>query len=111
MSLTKIGSPYVIEEFENLANHHSSVAGFEANGGYLLGSDVEVNNKVLRALPTRDAVLLLAQAHHSQSNKIPVTELLQRCLNDLTSDRIQNFATDKSLKNLRARARKSRRVT
>ena len=33
------------------------VCGWEANGGFLLGSDVERNRKVLKALPTRDAFL------------------------------------------------------
>jgi phosphomannomutase len=30
----KIGSPYVIAEFTNLANKFNAVAGFEANGGF-----------------------------------------------------------------------------
>ena len=100
VSLTKIGSPYVIAEFENLAKHHSSVAGFEANGGYLLGSDVEVNNKVLRALPTRDAVLpalmLLSFAKQQNTSIKELVAALPERFNH--SDRIQNFATDKSLK-------------
>ncbi len=54
---TKIGSPYVIAEFDSLAKQYDSVAGFEANGGFLLGSDTSVNNKMIKALPTRDAVL------------------------------------------------------
>ena len=40
---TKIGSPYVIAEFTNLAKKFSLVADFEANGGFLLGRDVQVN--------------------------------------------------------------------
>ncbi|PSV32336.1 phosphomannomutase [Photobacterium sp. GB-72] len=94
---TKIGSPYVIAEFDVLSKRYDSVAGFEANGGFLLGSDALVNNKAIKALPTRDAVLpalmLLAAAKEK-----PIYELV----NDLPlrfthSDRIQNFATDKSL--------------
>ena len=54
---TKVGSPYVIAQFESLAAQYSSVAGFEANGGFLLGSDASVNNQTIKALPTRDAVL------------------------------------------------------
>jgi phosphomannomutase len=34
------------------------VAGFEANGGFLLGSDCTLNDLTLKALPTRDALLL-----------------------------------------------------
>lgn len=54
---TKIGSPYVIAEFAKLAERFDSVVGFDANGGYLLGSDVLFNGQSLKALPTRDAVL------------------------------------------------------
>jgi len=50
--LTKIGSPYVIAEFEALAEAYRHVAGFEANGGFLLGSDIELDGKPLAALPT-----------------------------------------------------------
>ncbi|MGF1901254.1 phosphomannomutase [Aliivibrio sifiae] len=93
---TKIGSPYVIAEFAKLAEKYSSVAGFEANGGYLLGSDVELNGQSLKALPTRDAVLpviMLLMAAQYTSISTLVKELPQRFTH---SDRIQNFATEKS---------------
>lgn len=93
---TKIGSPYVIEAFSELAESHQAIAGFEANGGFLLGSDVEINGKLLNALPTRDAVLpalmLLAAAKDSGIASL-VSALTPRFTD---SDRIQNFATDKS---------------
>ncbi|HIF9217872.1 TPA: phosphomannomutase [Photobacterium damselae] len=94
---TKIGSPYVIAEFDELAKQYDSVAGFEANGGFLLGSDALVNNKEIKALPTRDAVLpalmLLALAKEK-----PIYELVGSLPQRFThSDRIQNFATEKSL--------------
>ncbi|MBA1100559.1 phosphomannomutase, partial [Escherichia coli] len=54
---TKIGSPYVIAAFADLAKQFDSVAGFEANGGFLLASDLQINDKELKSLPTRDAVL------------------------------------------------------
>ncbi|PSW03869.1 phosphomannomutase [Photobacterium lipolyticum] len=94
---TKIGSPYVIAEFEQLAKDFHSVAGFEANGGFLLGSDVEVNQNVVKALPTRDAVLpalMLLAASREKSISELVNSLPQRMTH---SDRIQNFATEKSL--------------
>jgi phosphomannomutase len=55
---TKVGSPFVIAGMEE-AKHQGGriVIGFEANGGVLLGSDVEVVGGPLRALPTRDAML------------------------------------------------------
>ncbi|HIF9419453.1 TPA: phosphomannomutase [Photobacterium damselae] len=94
---TKIGSPYVIAEFDELAKQYDSVAGFEANGGFLLGSDALVNNKEVKALPTRDAVLpalmLLALAKEK-----PIYELVNALPQRFThSDRIQNFATELSL--------------
>ena len=54
---TKIGSPYVIEAFCSLKKVCGSVAGFEANGGFLLASDITLDKKILSSLPTRDAVL------------------------------------------------------
>lgn len=94
---TKIGSPYVIAEFDALSAQYVSVAGFEANGGFLLGSDITVNNKMIKALPTRDAVLpalmLLAVAKEQ-----PIYELVNALPQRFThSDRIQNFATEQSL--------------
>ena len=93
---TKIGSPYVIAEFADLAKKFNSVAGFEANGGFLLGSDVQLNGQPLKALPTRDAVLpalmLLVAAGEGVISTL-VKGLPQRFTH---SDRIQNFATEKS---------------
>lgn len=97
VSRTRIGSPYVIEEFAKLKKHYHSVSGFEANGGYLLGSDVKINGKCLKALPTRDAVLpaimLLAAAKDSGIAAL-VNALPARYT---YSDRIQDFPTEKSL--------------
>ncbi len=54
---TKIGSPYVIAAFAKLSANYNCIAGFEANGGFLLGSNVYINQRLLKALPTRDALL------------------------------------------------------
>ena len=55
---TRIGSPYVIAGMEKaMARGHKAVCGWEANGGFLLASDIERDGRILRALPTRDAVL------------------------------------------------------
>ncbi|PMG35994.1 phosphomannomutase [Vibrio breoganii] len=97
VSKTKIGSPYVIAEFDALSDNFTRIAGFEANGGFLLGSDVEINGKVLKALPTRDAVLpalMLLSAAQATSITRLVSDLPQRFSH---SDRIQNFATEKSV--------------
>lgn len=91
---TKIGSPYVIAEFSELARTYNRIAGFEANGGFILGSDIDVAGKALKALPTRDAVLpflmLLASAGHDAISSL-VSDLPQRFTH---SDRIKNFPTE-----------------
>jgi phosphomannomutase len=50
---TRIGSPYVVAVMRDLVGKGESVAGFEANGGFLLGTPIGR----LAALPTRDALL------------------------------------------------------
>ncbi len=96
VQLTKIGSPYVIAEFAYLAKNYASIAGFEANGGFLLGCDITFAGKPLAALPTRDAVLpflmLLAAAGKGAISPL-VNALPARYTH---SDRIQNFATARS---------------
>jgi phosphomannomutase len=52
---TRIGSPHVIAAMETA--HLHPVVGYEANGGFLLGSDVALNGRHLAALKTRDAIL------------------------------------------------------
>ncbi len=95
---TKIGSPYVISEFKNLANNFDSVAGFEANGGFLVGSDIEINRKALKKLPTRDAILPAIMLLYSSKAK-GIANLVDSLPKRFTcSDRIQNFATEKSQK-------------
>lgn len=95
---TKIGSPYVIAEFESLSSQYSYVAGFEANGGFLLGSDVGFNGNVIKALPTRDAVLpVLMVLFESIKLGKPLSTLVAELPKYFTdSDRIQNFPTEKS---------------
>ncbi len=98
VSRTKIGSPYVIAEFDNLASNYVTFAGFEANGGFLLGSDVTINSKSLKSLPTRDAILpalmLLALAKLRDTSVVDLVNALPPRYT--ASDRIQNFATERS---------------
>jgi phosphomannomutase len=54
---TRIGSPWVIAAM-NQSDARRRV-GWEANGGYLLGSPLTAKGRTLAALPTRDAVLPL----------------------------------------------------
>jgi phosphomannomutase len=96
---TRIGSPYVIAGMdEALAAATGPVVGYEANGGFLLGSDVLQDGRSLKALPTRDAVLpmlaLLVLARQRGCNLSALSADLPERFT--ASDRIQAFATDKS---------------
>ncbi len=63
---TKVGSPYVIEAMDAAISSGSKcVAGFEANGGFLLGSTARVNGAIISALPTRDSLLPILGALHT----------------------------------------------
>jgi phosphomannomutase len=77
---TRIGSPYVIAGMEKAcARGSKTVCGWEANGGFLLGSDIERNGKTLRALATRDAFLpILCTLFSAREKGLSLTELLGR---------------------------------
>jgi phosphomannomutase len=67
---TKIGSPYVIAGMERaIQQGRSRVCGWEANGGFLTGCDIERNGNVLTGLPTRDAFLPLLSALFAAHNR------------------------------------------
>lgn len=56
---TRIGSPFVIEAMqEAAAEGYRRVVGFEANGGFLLQTPIDVDDRQLPALPTRDALIV-----------------------------------------------------
>lgn len=80
-----------------MGSQYQSVAGFEANGGYLLASTVELNGKEIKPLPTRDAVLPVITVL-SQLHKQTITELLNSLPERFTaSDRLKGFDRGKSL--------------
>jgi phosphomannomutase len=56
---TKIGSPYVVAGIDELcrAGALSRIVGWEANGGFMVGSAIPLGRGVLEALPTRDSTL------------------------------------------------------
>ena len=76
---TRIGSPYVIEAMERmLETGLQKVAGFEANGGFLLGSGLEKHGRVLASLKTRDAVLpILSLLAMAREKKCKLSQLPQ----------------------------------
>jgi phosphomannomutase len=96
---TRIGSPYVIEGMEGLiAAGVRNVVGFEANGGFLLGSRIEKNGRVLTPLMTRDAVLpMLCLLAMARERNCRLSELAQQLPARFTaSDRLQEFPTEAS---------------
>lgn len=55
---TRIGSPYVIAGMQQARRAGATaICGWEANGGFLTGSELICEGRRLRALPTRDAFL------------------------------------------------------
>jgi phosphomannomutase len=74
---TRIGSPFVIAGMEAaLEKGRRRVCGWEANGGFLTGSDFQRGPHTLAALPTRDAFLpLLAVLFEAQRRAVPITAL------------------------------------
>lgn len=93
---TRIGSPYVIEGMAQVGG--GVIVGYEANGGFLLGSDVVHNGRCLAALPTRDAVLpMLALLCMARERGCRLSELTKGLPHRFTaSDRLQNFAIEAS---------------
>ena len=88
---TRIGSPYVIEGMAELSKHFSSVAGFEANGGFLTDY-----------LPTRDALLpVLALFKAAYDQQKPISALVEALPKRFTaSDRLKNIPTELSKQTL-----------
>jgi phosphomannomutase len=77
---TRIGSPYVIAGMEQArAKGRRAVCGWEANGGFLLGSDIERDGRKLTKLATRDAFLpILCVLFAAQEQGLSLTELFAR---------------------------------
>jgi phosphomannomutase len=75
LAKTRIGSPWVIAAMQQAqADGAARVVGWEANGGFLLGSALPLGTGRLLPLPTRDAVLpLLAALVSAAQRGIPVS--------------------------------------
>lgn len=89
---TRVGSPYVIAGMAEAGD--TEVAGFEANGGFLLGWTVKRDGRTLPALRTRDAVLpiLATLASLSEAGR-PLSELAAGyAFKAVASDRLKNVA-------------------
>ncbi|WP_239496242.1 phosphomannomutase [Salinicola peritrichatus] len=96
---TRIGSPYVLAGMEELTEKYARVAGFEANGGFLLGCAIEEGDRRLEALPTRDALLpALTLMVAAACRQAPLSALAEALPARYTaSDRLKEFPTERSL--------------
>jgi phosphomannomutase len=90
---TRIGSPFVIAAMQAASGHR--VVGYEANGGFLTGSDITRDGRTLPALPTRDAVIVaLAVLGLASGRGVPVSGLAALLPQRYTaSDRLKDFPT------------------
>lgn len=96
---TRIGSPYVVASMlEAAATGRRRVMGYEANGGFLIQSDLDLDGRHLGALPTRDAlivmlgVLLLARRERRTVSQL-VASLPARYT---ASERLPDFPVERS---------------
>ena len=93
---TRIGSPYVIAAMDQaLSGATGPVVGYEANGGFLTGNDIEREGRILTALPTRDAVIvILGVMLLARQQGCAISELLEQLPRRFTaSDRLKEFPT------------------
>lgn len=95
---TKVGSPYVIGAMQEAAAYGRTVVGFEANGGFILGSSFKRNGLAGTALPTRDAILpILAVLQSARRSGMSLSALAaQWALPVSASDRLEHFAVERS---------------
>jgi phosphomannomutase len=71
---TRIGSPFVIAAMRELKAER--VVGWEANGGFLVGSTIHRQGRELRPLPTRDALLpLVTVLAEARRRRVPLRVL------------------------------------
>ncbi|KAB0682548.1 phosphomannomutase [Aureimonas leprariae] len=96
---TKVGSPFVIAGMvEAAARGATDIAGFEANGGFLLYSPIERDGQQLDALPTRDAMLpilsVLAEARAKGASLGALVDGLEA--GHAAAHRLQDVPADRS---------------
>ncbi|KZN68472.1 phosphomannomutase [Pseudoalteromonas luteoviolacea] len=95
---TKIGSPYVVAALDQ-ADTFSPSVGFEANGGFLLGTDCMYAEDVFHALPTRDAMLsALVLFYEAWSKQLGISDIIAQLPKRYTaSDRVKAIPREHSL--------------
>jgi phosphomannomutase len=96
---TRIGSPFVIEQMNDLlAEGYGTVCGYEANGGFLLATPVEIERRRVEALPTRDAILpMITVLAEARRQGVALSELAAQLPPRYTySERLQDYAIARS---------------
>lgn len=95
---TRIGSPYVIEAMNALMDGSTTVCGYEANGGFLLGVAIDHEGQRLPALPTRDAALPMLAVLVDARRRGMTLSALQTALpaRYTFSERLQHYPTHQS---------------
>ncbi|MFC6791329.1 hypothetical protein ACFQE0_17925 [Methylobacterium komagatae] len=96
---TKVGSPFVIAGMEEATRDGAKlIVGYEANGGFLLGSDVALANGTLPALPTRDAMLpIVATLAAAKRAGLSLADLVASLdAGEMASDRLPETPSEKS---------------
>jgi phosphomannomutase len=95
---TRIGSPFVIAGMEEMPPDARTV-GFEANGGFLLGFDLDRGGRRMTRLLTRDSFLpIFAPLAHARAEATTLGSLVETLPARRTAaDRLENVATERSL--------------
>jgi len=98
---TKIGSPYVIAAMDNGSASDEPRVSWEVNGGFIEGSEITHDGRVLKPLPTRDALLPIICAMLSASTKsqklselfasLPTRYTAANLIDDILPDKIVHF--------------------
>ncbi|WP_425074114.1 phosphomannomutase [Sagittula sp. S175] len=100
VTLTKIGSPYVIAAMEEAlaADPQAHVVGYEANGGFLLGFEAQGPQGLLLPLMTRDCLLpMIAPLAAARAEGVTLSALVDALPPRFTAaDRLQGIETEKS---------------
>ncbi|MBN1354252.1 MAG: hypothetical protein JW994_06260 [Candidatus Omnitrophica bacterium] len=107
LTQTKIGSPFVIAAMNDSITGHAhspqnsgwrgewNVVSWESNGGFLTGTDLAIGDKILKALPTRDAILPLLSVIHLAIKSGGVSELMKTIPSRFTyADRKKEFPAE-----------------
>ncbi|MBN1252708.1 MAG: phosphomannomutase [Bacteroidales bacterium] len=91
---TKIGSPHIVKSLvKEIDKGFKTVVGYEANGGFFIGSKINSNSGFLKPLPTRDAII-------SQLSILMLSIEQKKSISQLVSELPQRFTLSSVIKNV-----------